>query len=89
MSVLGQQLISRFCLKNIKNLVPCVVTCKFSENVAEKKHVSNSSNAIPDPIPGMIQTAILKKYSSPLVIENIEPVNNIKSNEVNLFLSVI
>lgn len=85
MSVLGRQLISRFCLKSIKNSVPCIATSRFSGNVAEKKQVSDDcSKAIPDPIPGMIQRAILKNYSSPLVIENVEPPKIINPNEVNL-----
>lgn len=39
---------------------------------------------IPAPVPGKIQAAVLKKFSEPLAIENIEPPGLLQSNEVVL-----
>lgn len=86
MSALSRQLIPKFCLRTIKNSVPSVVISRFNGTVTEKVQDSDAghSKTIPDPMPGMIQTAVLKKYSSPLVIENVELVKEIKPNEVYL-----
>ena len=89
MSVLGRQLISRFCVTNIKNSIPLAVTARFNGKVAQKKQdVEDSSQAIPEPVPGLIQSAVLKKYGSPLVIENAETPKNLKSNEVSSYCKV-
>lgn len=65
--------------------MPSVVTARFSGKLAlNNKDVEVSLTAIPEPIPGMIQSAVLKKYSAPLVIENIQAPKNLKPNEVSL-----
>lgn len=89
MSALSRQLIPKFCLRTIKNSVPSVVISRFNGTVTEKVQDSDAghSKTIPDPMPGMIQTAVLKKYSSPLVIENVELVKEIKPNEVLIDVS--
>ncbi|XP_033211070.1 quinone oxidoreductase-like protein 2 [Belonocnema kinseyi] len=83
MSVLGRPFISRFCVTCIKKSMPSVATARFSGKLAHNnKDVEDSLTAIPEPIPGMIQSAVLKKYSAPLVIENIPAPKNLKPNEV-------
>lgn len=80
--MLGRQLMSRFCVRSINKSVHSVVTARFNAKVTEKKQDADPSITIPDPVPGKIQTAVLKKYSAPLVIENVEPPKNVKPDQV-------
>lgn len=60
----------------------------FAVNIAKFSSDEPAKIVIPAPIPGMIQAAVLKKFTEPLVIENIKPPKSPQSNEVRIIFII-
>lgn len=79
-SSIGRKILTKLCRNRFNNLSSRIIAAKFS--VAAKEDADSTKNIIPAPQPGKIQAALLKKFSSPVVIENVEPPKIIQANEV-------
>ncbi|XP_015598481.1 quinone oxidoreductase-like protein 2 [Cephus cinctus] len=81
----GRQIFSRLCLKNHNQILSRIVRGRFS-STATTQIVSDAENTskilIPAPEPGKIHAAVLRKFASPLSIENIEQPKVVQPNEV-------
>ncbi|XP_070153354.1 quinone oxidoreductase-like protein 2 [Polyergus mexicanus] len=74
-SLVGHRFFIKLCRSNLSSRI---ITAKFGSVAVEE----NARNVIPASQPGKIQAALLKDFSRPLVIENLEPPKNVQANEV-------
>ncbi|XP_050452856.1 quinone oxidoreductase-like protein 2 [Cataglyphis hispanica] len=74
-SLVGYRFFIKLCGSNFSSRI---ITARFGSVAVEE----NAKNIIPASQPGKIQAALLKDFSSPLVIENLEPPKNVQANEV-------
>ncbi|XP_029167266.1 quinone oxidoreductase-like protein 2 [Nylanderia fulva] len=74
-SSVGHRIFIKLCRSRLS---PRIFVTRFSSAAVEE----DAKNVIPALQPGKIQAALLKDFSSPLVIENLEPPQNVQSNEV-------
>lgn len=75
-SSVGYRFFIKLCGSNFSSRI---IAAKFGSVAVEK----NAKNVISASQPGKIQAALLKDFSSPLVIENLEPPENVQANEVS------
>ncbi|KAG7212650.1 hypothetical protein KM043_012933 [Ampulex compressa] len=80
----GQRILRHFCANNLRKCVTQNAIVRLSSNHAEKKSNTNQStnNVIVAPEPGKVHAAVLQKFCSPLVIENVEPPKTLQTDEV-------
>ncbi|XP_072758736.1 quinone oxidoreductase-like protein 2 isoform X1 [Anoplolepis gracilipes] len=74
-SLAGHRFFIKLCRSSLSSRI---IATRFSSTAVEE----NARNVIPASQPGKIQAALLKDFSSPLIIENLEPPKNIQANEV-------
>jgi len=79
-SSIGRRILAKLCRSKLSSLSSQIIT-RFSSVVTEENE--SVRNVIPALQPGKIQAALLKEFSSPLVIENIEPPKRVQTNEVS------
>lgn len=74
-SSVGRRILIKLCRSSLS---PRIIATRFSSIAVEE----DAKNVIPASQPGKIQAALLKDFSSSLVIENLEPPKNVQANEV-------
>lgn len=75
---------------NRRKSVNYINVVKFSRTSVQSKSADEPVKiAIPEPESGKIQAALLKQFSEPLVIENIEPPRLQNQSEVKIFPNII
>lgn len=75
-SSVGYRIFIKLCRSRLSSRI---IVKRFSSTAVEE----DAKNIIPALQPGKIQAALLKDFSSPLVIENLEPPKNVQPNEVS------
>ncbi|GAB1862045.1 Quinone oxidoreductase-like protein 2 [Camponotus japonicus] len=75
MTSIGHRFFIKLCRSSLS---PRIIATKFSSVAVEE----NAKNVAPVSQPGKIQAALLKDFSSPLVIESLESPKNVQANEV-------
>ncbi|XP_012220584.1 quinone oxidoreductase-like protein 2 [Linepithema humile] len=80
-SSIGRRILTKLCRSKLNSLSSQIIVTRFS-SIATEENVKSVRNAIPALQPGKIQAALLKEFSNPLVIENVEPPKRVQVNEV-------
>lgn len=80
----GRRIFAHICSNHLKSLPTHTRTVRFSSVVrnSSPKLEDNATNGMPASEPGKISAAVLKKFSDPLVLENLEPPKILQTNEV-------
>jgi len=82
-SSIGRKILTKLCRSKLNSLSSQIIVTRFS-SIATEENVGSVRNVIPALQPGKIQAALLKEFSNPLVIENIEPPKRVQANEVSI-----
>lgn len=78
-SSLGHQILSKLYGRGLNTLSLRAIIIRFNSTIIEE-----NVDRIPVSQPGKIHAAVLKKFSDPFVIENIEVPKKTKANEVSV-----
>lgn len=84
--MMGRKIFANFCGSHLKKLSTRTKIVRFG-SVANDKSVNleeNAKSGIPASEHGRISAAVLKKFSEPFVLENIDPPKILQANEVSL-----
>ncbi|XP_071555166.1 quinone oxidoreductase-like protein 2 isoform X2 [Temnothorax nylanderi] len=79
-STIGCRILAKLSRCRLSGLPLRIIVARRFSNIAEK--VESTKSCAPAPQPGEIQAALLKEFSSPLVIENLEPPRRTRETEV-------
>ncbi|XP_077266086.1 quinone oxidoreductase-like protein 2 isoform X1 [Temnothorax americanus] len=79
-STIGCRILAKLSRCRLSGLPLRIIVARRFSNTAEK--VESAKSCAPAPQPGEIQAALLKEFSSPLVIENLEPPRRTRETEV-------
>ncbi|XP_011343214.1 quinone oxidoreductase-like protein 2 isoform X2 [Ooceraea biroi] len=77
----GRGIFMKICGNSFGSLPSRIIAAR-SSSAASKENAESIGNVIPASQPNKIQAAVLKEFSSPLVIENLEPPKRVQANEV-------
>jgi len=80
-STIGCRILAKLGRSRLSGLPPRIIVARFSSTA---ESVESTTTVAPAPQPGKIQAALLKKFSSPLVIENLEPPRRTQETEVGI-----
>ncbi|XP_024876712.1 quinone oxidoreductase-like protein 2 [Temnothorax curvispinosus] len=79
-STIGCRILAKLSRCRLSGLPLRIIVARRFSNTAEK--VESTNSCAPAPQPGEIQAALLKEFSSPLVIENLESPRRTRETEV-------
>ncbi|XP_018303686.1 quinone oxidoreductase-like protein 2 isoform X2 [Mycetomoellerius zeteki] len=79
-STIGCRILAKLSRSRLSGLSSRIISARRFNSTAE--NAESSKDIAPAPQPGKIQAALLKEFSSPLVIENLEPPKRTQENEV-------
>lgn len=79
-STIGCRILAKLGRSRLSGL-PRIIVARFSSTA---ESVESTTSVAPAPQPGKIQAALLKKFSSPLVIENLESPRRTQETEVGI-----
>ena len=84
-SIVGRRIISQLRGSNSNSLLRRAIVIRLNGTLPKEQLSTEEVGkfVIPAPVPGKIQAAVLKKFSEPLTIENVDPPKLLKSNEVS------
>lgn len=86
MTSLGRRVFTRLCEKNLNNLLSRIIIARsmIIESNAESTKSANPTVESEKTCDARISVAMLKEFSNPLVIENVEPPKRLQDDEVNI-----
>lgn len=82
-SSIGRRILTKLCRHKLSNSSSQIIPTRFRSIVTEE-NVESVRNVIPASQPGKIQAALLKEFSNPLIVENVEPPKRVQANEVSI-----
>lgn len=81
-STMGCRILAKLGRSRLSDLSPRIIIVKRFSGTAQS--VESATGVAPAPQPGKIQAALLKEFSSPLVIENLESPRRTQETEVGI-----
>jgi len=82
MSTIGCRIFAKLSRSRLNGLPLRIIAARRSNSTTES--AESERIIVPAPQQGKIQAALLKEFSSPLVIENLDPPKRTQENEVSI-----
>lgn len=85
-TLISRRIFAHFCNNHLKksSMRSRIVSFSSIENEKSSNLEENAKSGMPASEPGKICAAVLKKFSDPLILENIESPKILQANEVSL-----